>query len=56
LRARGLTHLVTREDLLKRFFDNNVTPAEAKKLDDFARARLTRLYQDGRYAVYQING
>ncbi len=56
LRARGLTHLLAREDLLKRFLDNNLKPAEAKALDAFARAHLTRLYQDGRYSVYQING
>lgn len=56
LRARGMTHLLAREDLLKRFLDNNLTPAEAEVWNGFARARLTRLYQDGRYAVYQIHG
>ncbi len=56
LGARRLTHLVAREDLLKRFLDENLTPETSRVWGDFASDHLERLYRDGRYAVYRLHG
>ena len=53
---RGITHLVAREDLLKPFLENNLTPEAVRVWNAFARDHLERLYQDGRYAVYRLHG
>jgi hypothetical protein len=53
---RGITHLVAREDLLKPFLENNLTPEAAEVWNAFARDHLERLYQDGRYGVYRLHG
>ena len=56
LRERGLTHLLAREDLLQRFLANNLTADNWDRWNGFVRAHAEKLYQDGRYSVYQIHG
>jgi hypothetical protein len=53
---RGLTHLLLREELLRRFFDNNLTPLQQRVWDSFAMHHLRILYSDRGYSVYQIHG
>jgi len=55
LRKKRLTHLMVRKDLLIRFLENNLTADNAKKWDGFVRVHLRSLYQDERYAVFQIH-
>jgi hypothetical protein len=56
LGRRGITHLIAREGLLQTFLRNNLLAANANLWDDFVRTHLTKLYQDGQYAVFQIDG
>lgn len=56
LRERGLTHLLVREDLLRRFLLNNLSPEKLRLWDSFAAVHLQQLFRDGRYFLYQIHG
>lgn len=56
LRERGLTHLLIRQDLLKRFLANNLAPERWKLWNSFASSHLVELFHARGYAVYQIHG
>lgn len=56
LQKRGLTHLLVREELLRRFLRNNL-PAEKLMLwDGFATRHLGTLFRERGYGIYEIHG
>ena len=55
LMRQRLTHLLVREDLLKRHLADNLTAEERKVWHDFASLNLRLLFRDGAYSVYGIH-
>ena len=51
---RGLTHLLVREELLSRFFGDNLTPLQRRVWDFFATQHLRVLYRHRGYSLFQI--
>ncbi len=56
LQERGLTHLLAREDLLRRFLQNNLAAEKQRMWDAFAIHHLQGLFKERGYALYQIHG
>jgi hypothetical protein len=56
LKQINITHLLTREDLLAAFLNNNLTSEQAKIWNEFALNRLTAVFRDRGYSVYQLHG
>ncbi|MBI4525737.1 MAG: phospholipid carrier-dependent glycosyltransferase [Deltaproteobacteria bacterium] len=56
LRETGLTHLLAREELLRRFLGSNLTAEQRELWDGFARVHLRGLFRERGYGVYEING
>jgi hypothetical protein len=56
LRERGLTHLLVREELLRRFLGTNLTSEEQALWSSFANHHLKRLFQARGYSLYEIHG
>jgi hypothetical protein len=56
LRDRGITHLLIREDLLRRFLADNLHPAEQALWNAFAGTQLQEQFRDRGYGVYQLHG
>jgi len=56
LGQRGITHLLVREELLKRFLDNNLTSQQKRIWDSFAARHLKGLFRERGYSLYQIHG
>jgi len=53
---QGLTHLLAREGLLKRFLTNNLTSDQLRMWSSFTRLHLRPLFRTRGYSVYQIHG
>ncbi len=56
LLEKGLSHLLVREELLKRFLDYNLTSQQQEVWNSFSTHYLRALYQDRDYSLYQIHG
>jgi 4-amino-4-deoxy-L-arabinose transferase-like glycosyltransferase len=56
LKQINITHLLMREDLLAAFLNNNLTSDQAKIWNEFALNRLTALFRERGYSVYQLHG
>jgi hypothetical protein len=56
LEERGITHLMVREDLLRRFLADNLRPAEREVWDAFVGRHLRAQFRDYGYGVYQLHG
>jgi len=56
LRERGLTHLLVREDLLKKFLRGNLTLEQHRMWDSFAARYLQGVFRDRGFSLYQIDG
>ena len=56
LKQINITHLVMREDLLAGFLNNNLTSDQGKIWNEFALNRLTALFRERGYSVYQLHG
>lgn len=56
LKQKHITHLMVREDLLRRFLSRNLTPNQAAIWNRFAETQLTLGYRGRGHAVYQIYG
>jgi 4-amino-4-deoxy-L-arabinose transferase-like glycosyltransferase len=55
LRKKGLTHLLVREDLLKRFLANNLDAERLGQWNAFVNRLAVRLFQGRGYSVYRIH-
>ena len=56
LKAKNITHLMVREDLLKRFLMANLTRVQGELWNEFAAIRLKLIFRQGVYAIYQLHG
>jgi hypothetical protein len=56
LEHQGITHLMIREDLLRRFLADNLHPAEQALWNAFAGAQLREQFRHLGYGVYQLHG
>jgi hypothetical protein len=56
LRAKGLTHLLVRDDLLDRFLTTNLSSQQQRVWRSFVTHHLPPLYRGQGYSVYQIHG
>ena len=56
LKARPLTHLLVRDELLIRFLRDNLDPAQQRLWDAFANHHLKSLFRDRGYSVLQLYG
>ncbi len=56
LQEKGLTHLLIREDLFKRFLANNLTADQWEIWGSFAKIHLRGLYRARGYSLFQIHG
>lgn len=56
LREKGLTHLLIREELLKRFLANSLASEQRKIWDSFVRHHLAGIFHSRGYSVYRIHG
>lgn len=56
LKARHLTHLLVRDELLTRFLRDNLDPAQQRLWADFTANYLKGLFRDGGYSVLQLHG
>jgi 4-amino-4-deoxy-L-arabinose transferase-like glycosyltransferase len=56
LKQINITHLLMREDLLAAFLNNNLTSDQAKIWNEFALNRLTPVFRERGYSVYQLHG
>ena len=56
LKREKITHLLMREDLLAAFLTNNLTAEQARRWNVFAASRLTPVFRERGYSVYQLNG
>ncbi|MGH7771560.1 MAG: phospholipid carrier-dependent glycosyltransferase, partial [Candidatus Binatia bacterium] len=56
LQEKGLTHLLIREDLFKRFLANNLTADQWEIWGSFANIHLRGLYRARGYSLFQIHG
>jgi hypothetical protein len=54
LTKAGITHLLAREDLWRRFLSDNITPEQHKMWEFFAARHLVGLYRNGDYSVYEL--
>ncbi|MDP6560300.1 MAG: phospholipid carrier-dependent glycosyltransferase, partial [Candidatus Binatia bacterium] len=54
-RGKGLTHLLVREQLLRRFLADNLSPREKMIWDSFATRYLIRDFSERGYTLYQIH-
>jgi 4-amino-4-deoxy-L-arabinose transferase-like glycosyltransferase len=55
LKARQLTHLLVRDDLLIRFLRDNLDPAQQRLWDAFTAKHLKSLFRDRGYSVLQLH-
>ena len=55
LKARHLTHLLVRDELLIRFLRDNLDPAQQRLWDDFTANHLKSLFRDRGYSVLQLH-
>lgn len=53
---RHFTHLVVRDDLLRRFLANNLDAEKLRLWNDFTNCYLERLFEAQDYSVYRIHG
>jgi hypothetical protein len=56
LKREKITHLLMREDLLAAFLTNNLSAEQAPIWNIFAASRLTLVFRERGYSVYQLNG
>jgi hypothetical protein len=56
LKAKSITHLMVREDLLKRFLMANLTRVQGELWNEYVTAQLKLLFRQGVYAIYQLHG
>lgn len=56
LQRRGLTHLLVREELLKRFLSNNLSLRQQRIWDSFATFHLQGLFRARGYSLYRVHG
>jgi hypothetical protein len=56
LKARPLTHLLVRDELLIRFLRDNLDPPQQRLWDAFANHHLKSLFRDRGYSVLQLHG
>lgn len=56
LRDRGITHLLTRDELFARFMVNNLSPEQLSVWNSFAREHLRGLFNVQGYSVFGIYG
>ena len=54
-RGKGLTHLLVREQLLRRFLADNLSLREEMIWDSFATRYLVRHFSERGYTLYQIH-
>jgi hypothetical protein len=56
LKAKHLTHLLVRDELLIRFLRDNLDPTQQRIWDGLASSRLTPLFRRNGYSVLQFHG
>src|SRR5262245_61318986 len=56
LKAKHLTHLLVRDELLIRFLHDNLDAPQQRLWADFATHHLTSLFRDRGYSVWQLHG
>jgi hypothetical protein len=56
LKAKRLTHLLVRDELLIRFLHDNLDAPQQRLWADFAINHLTSLFRDRGYSVWQLHG
>jgi hypothetical protein len=56
LKQINITHLLMREDLLAAFLNHNLTSDQARIWNEFALNRLTPVFSERGYSVYQLHG
>jgi len=56
LERENITHLMVREDFLKRFLTANLTPVEGELWNEFVTNQLKLVFRQGVYAIYQLRG
>jgi hypothetical protein len=56
LKTKNITHLMVREDLLKRFLLTNLTRAQGGLWNDFVTTHLKLVFHHDGYAIYQLHG
>jgi Dolichyl-phosphate-mannose-protein mannosyltransferase len=56
LKAKHLTHLLVRDELLIRFLRDNLDPAQQQLWDAFATNHLKSMFRDRGYSVLQLHG
>ena len=56
LKAEGITHLMVREDLLKRFLGTNLSRVQGELWNKFVATQLKLVYRRGGYAIYELHG
>ena len=56
LKARHLTHLLVRDELLIRFLRDNLDPAQQRLWANFTANHLKSLFRDRGYSVLQLHG
>ena len=56
LKAKGLTHLLVRDELLTRFLHDNLDAPQQRLWADFTTNHLTSLFRDRGYSVWQLHG
>jgi len=56
LAEKQITHLMAREDLLTGFLNNNLTPEQGRRWNEFAGRKLRLGFRARGYAVYQLHG
>jgi hypothetical protein len=56
LKAKHLTHLLVRDELLIRFLRDNLDPAQQRLWDAFATNHVKSMFRDRGYSVLQLHG
>jgi Dolichyl-phosphate-mannose-protein mannosyltransferase len=56
LKAKRLTHLLVRDELLIRFLHDNLDAPQQRLWADFTAQHLTSLFRDWGYSVWQLHG
>ena len=56
LKAKHLTHLLVRDELLIRFLHDNLDAPQQRLWADFTTNHLTSLFRDRGYSVLQLHG
>jgi hypothetical protein len=56
LKAKGITHLMIREDLLAQFLRNNLNAGQGTLWNSFASQHLQLRFRDRGYALYDLHG